>query len=156
MDRTLIARYREGAEALASGIAGLSHERLLAHPVPGTWSIQEIVLHMADSDQIGAERMKRTIAEERPTLVAFDESAFARRLHYQEQDAHQAAELFRLNRLMLAAVLERLTDDDFARVGIHSERGPVTLAEQLETHTEHLEHHLKFLHEKRGMVQAAP
>lgn len=152
MDRALIKRYREGADALARGIAGLSQDQLLSHPVPGTWSIQEIVLHMADCDQIDAERMKRTIAEERPTLVAFDESAFARRLHYQEQDATQAAELFRLNRLMLVAVLKRLTEDDFARVGIHSERGPVTLAEQLKTHTEHLEHHLKFLHEKRGMV----
>jgi len=152
MDRTLIERYRDGADALTLGIAGLSREQLLAHPVPGTWSIQEIVLHMADCDLIGAERMKRTIAEDRPTLVAFDESAFAERLAYHEQDAHQAAELFRLNRLMLAAILARLSDEDFERVGIHSERGPVTLAEQLQTHTEHLEHHLKFLHEKRGMV----
>jgi hypothetical protein len=32
------------------------------------------------------------------------------------------------------------------------DRGEVTLAAQLKTYTEHLEHHMMFLHEKRGML----
>lgn len=152
MDRTLIDRYREGADALLRGIEGLSREELIAHPVPGTWSIQEIVLHMMDSDLIGADRMKRIAAEDRPTLVGFDETAFAKHLAYEEQDVKLAAEIFRLNRLLTAALLARLPDEAFDRVGVHSERGEVTLAAQLKTYTEHLDHHLKFLREKRGLL----
>jgi hypothetical protein len=48
-----------------------------AFPVPGTWSIQQIVLHMMDSDLIASDRMKRVIAEDRPTLIGYNETAFS-------------------------------------------------------------------------------
>ncbi len=41
---------------------------------------------MIDSDLILADRMKRVIAEEHPTLIGFDESLFAQRLFYQQQN----------------------------------------------------------------------
>src|SRR5258707_4912288 len=54
MDRTLIERYVAGATVPAGAIRGLSTQELNAFPVPGTWSIQQVVLHLMDSDLIGA------------------------------------------------------------------------------------------------------
>jgi uncharacterized damage-inducible protein DinB len=150
--QNLIDQYAAGADALAQAIAGLSREQLQAFPVPGTWSIQQIVVHMMDSDLVLADRMKRIIAEDLPLLVEFDETRFAERLHYQSQDAALACEVFRHNRLLMHEILKRLTDEDFERCGIHTERGKASLAEWLTITVNHLEHHLKFLRDKRRLL----
>ena len=55
MDRQLIERYVAEAGELGKSITGLAPEDLLAFPVPGTWSIQQIVLHIVDSDLVLAD-----------------------------------------------------------------------------------------------------
>ncbi|HZZ27892.1 MAG TPA: DinB family protein [Pirellulales bacterium] len=152
MDRQLIERYAAEADDLGKSIAGLSREQLLAFPVPGTWNIQQIVLHMLDSDLVAADRMKRIIAEDNPLLMGFDESKFAQRLHYDQLDAHLACEIFAQNRRLTAEILRLCSDADFQRTGIHSERGKTTLADLLATYTGHLPHHLKFMYEKRRLL----
>ena len=57
MDRSIIENYGRGGEKLTASIVGLSREELLAFPVPGTWSIQQIVIHLLDSDLISMDRM---------------------------------------------------------------------------------------------------
>ena len=155
-DSSLIDQYDAAGPALRPAIAGLSREDLLAHPVPGTWSIQEVVIHLADSDGIGIDRMKRMIAEERPLLIGYDETKFAQRLCYADQSAADAVELFDLNRRQFARVLRQLPRDAWARPGVHSERGLVTLGGALPHYVHHFEHHLKFIREKRAKLGKAP
>ncbi len=69
MDRKVIEAYAAEAPELAKSIAGFSREQMLAFPVPGTWSIQQIVLHIVDTDLVIADRMKRVIAEDNPHAV---------------------------------------------------------------------------------------
>jgi hypothetical protein len=153
MDRQLIEQYAAGASQPAQAIAGLTHQQLNAFPVPGTWSIQQIVLHLMDSDLIGADRMKRVAAEDRPpTLIGYDESAFARGLYYDQLDPQLACDVFAKNRLLTAEILKRLPVSAFDRTGNHNEHGEMTLAELVKTYVEHLDHHLKFIREKRKLL----
>ncbi len=152
MDRTLIESYRGGAEKLAAEIAGLTRDELIAYPVPGTWSIQQIVVHLLDSDLIASERMKRIIAMNNPLLMGYDESAAADQLFYHDQDIAAVCELFRLNRLHTTEILRRLPDEAFARTGIHSERGKLTLRDFVAGYSDHLENHLKFIRRKRELL----
>ncbi len=152
MNRELIDRYAEGADLPAKAIVGLDRGDLLAHPIPGTWSIQQIILHLMDSDLIGSDRMKRVAAEDRPSLIGYDESAFAALLGYEHLSVQTAVEIFRLNRELTAAILRRLPDSAFARVGRHSERGDETLEQLLGTYVEHLHHHLAFVRQKRSLL----
>jgi hypothetical protein len=149
MDRAMIERYAVGAALPGLAIRGLTVEEMNSFPVPGTWSIQQIVMHLMDSDLIASDRMKRVIAEDKPTLIGYDETAFGKNLFYDRLDAAMACEVFRLNRLLTAAILRNVPDSAFSRVGMHSERGQVTLEHFVETYVEHLDHHLKFLREKR-------
>ena len=153
MDRKVIESYAAEAPELGKAIAGLSREQLLAFPVPNTWSIQQIVLHIVDTDLVLADRMKRVIAEDNPMLLGFDQTKFTARLHYEEQDALMACELFAKIRQAMAALLRLLKDDDFQRAGTHSERGKMTLAEIVPFASWHFQHHLKFLREKREMLK---
>src|ERR1700676_132326 len=127
MKYRLVEQYAAGADTINQAIASLSREDLNALPVPGTWSIQQIVLHLMDSDLISSDRMKRVIAEENPTLIGFDESAFTRGLFYEALDAGLAAEVFAKNRKLTAEILRRVPEEAFDRFGTHSERGQVTL-----------------------------
>jgi hypothetical protein len=148
----LIDEYERGADAVTRGVEGLTRDELLSYPVPGTWSIQEIAVHLMDSDLIGADRMKRTIAENRPSNLGYDENAFIKHLRYDLQDARTAGEIFAANRRLFTVVLRALPDEAFSRVGVHNENGPETLETQLGKYVKHLEHHMTFLRRKRAML----
>lgn len=152
MDAAMIDRYAEGGPLLRRSIEGLTPEQFLAHPVPGTWSIQQIVLHMLDSDLIASDRMKRVIAEEHPTLIGYNETAFGERLFYDELDPFLAADVFEKNRQITTTILGKLPPEAFARTGHHNETGVITLEYLVKTYAGHLDHHLKFLREKRKLL----
>ncbi len=153
MDRSWIQRYAAGADLPAQSIAGLTPQQMLARPVPGTWSIHQIVVHLMDSDLVGGDRMKRVIAEPNPTLLAYDQDAFVQRLDYERLDAHLAAEIFRSHRRMISSILESLGDQEFQRTGMHTEDGRRSLAQLVQVYVQHLDHHLEFLRRKRQMVE---
>ncbi len=147
---SLIERYTRGTALLAYAAAGLTTEQERARPGPGAWSIAELVTHLVDSDLVGSDRMKRVIAEDSPTLLAFDESAWVHRLGAQERPVEEGVNLFAANRHWMTRIFKRLGPGDFARSGTHSEVGRQTLAELIATFTNHLDHHLTFLYAKRG------
>jgi uncharacterized damage-inducible protein DinB len=152
MEQQLIDRYAAGSNQLAPAIAGLTREELNAFPVPGTWSIQQIVLHMMESDLIASDRMKRVISMENPLLMGYDETAAAQKLCYDRLDPQIACDVFAKNRLLTAELLRRLPKEAWDRSGIHSERGKVTLRDLVANYAEHLEHHLKFIRKKRELL----
>jgi hypothetical protein len=152
MDRKPIERYAAGATAVAKAIEGLSKSELTAQPVAGTWSIQQIVFHLMESELIATDRMKRIIAMENPLLIGFDETAFGKHLLHGELDPRLACELVEKNRQLTAELLRRLPDEAFARTGVHNERGKISLLELLIGTADHLDHHLKFIRQKRDLL----
>src|SRR5271168_1460639 len=98
MKRELIESFAAGGEALRQAVQGLSREELLARPGPGDWSIQELVIHLADSDAIAIDRMKRILTENNPTLLYADETAYIDRLLPDEQSLEDALTLFEVGR----------------------------------------------------------
>ena len=105
MSQLLIDRYALGGELLTYAAQGLSPEQLTARSGPGAWSILELVVHLADSDLVGADRMKRVIAEENPVLRAYDQDAWVKRLQYQEASLEDAILLFVTNRRRMSSLL---------------------------------------------------
>ena len=153
-NREAIERYDAGAAVPGEAVAGLTPEQLNSFPVPGTWSIQHIILHLMDTDLIAAYRMKRIIAEDRPVLDLYDETKFAARLYYDKADADKVCEVFRLNRQLTAGMLRQLPDDAFDRVAQHGEMGEMSLGRFLRLYIKHLDHHMRFIREKRELVRS--
>jgi hypothetical protein len=148
----MIDDYLAGPKALRQAVAGMTRAQLLARPVPGKWSTLEVVCHLADFDPILADRMKRVIAEDRPTLVGADENRFAAALAYDARDLEEELGIIERTRSQMARILNKLPAEALARVGIHSERGPRTLEQLLTTATNHIPHHVKFIHDKRAAL----
>jgi uncharacterized damage-inducible protein DinB len=145
----LIDNYLAGIQTLRNSVAGMSREQLLARPVAGKWSTLEVVCHLADFDPIIADRMKRVIAEEKPALLGADEKRFAAALAYHERDLEEELSIIETTRRQMARILRKLPDEALTRVGIHNERGPLTLEKLLTGGAGHITHHVKFIEEKR-------
>ncbi len=148
----IINDYEGGPQKLRAAVQGLSSEELNAFPVPGTWSIQQICVHLLHSDLFAAGRMCQIIAEDVPLLMNWDENTFVARLRYDKMPINDVLSCIETMRKTMAATLRQLKDEDFARYGIHSKRGKLTLEDVLNTYVNHLEHHMKFLIEKRKML----
>ncbi|HEY1192371.1 MAG TPA: DinB family protein [Gemmata sp.] len=149
MDRTLIDRYEQAPAKLRAAVGGLTHEDLTARPGPGKWSILEVVVHIADSDAISIDRMKRILTEDAPALLYADETAYVQELHTHDQDLEDALTLLEVGRRQWARVLRKLPDAAFARTGQHNRRGTVTLGQLVGDYIGHIDEHLTFVHGKR-------
>ncbi len=152
---SVIDRYAIGSSVLAYALDGLSDEQARARPGPGTWSIAELAAHLADSDLVIADRIKRVIAEDNPLLTAFDENAWIDRLFPNEAPLADSLAIFEANRRWTGRILRRSVEADFARAGRHDQNGRVTLAELLVGCVNHLDHHLRFLYGKRANLGTA-
>lgn len=147
--KQLIDDYLLGPRLLRDIVRGLTREQLTARPIAGKWSTLEVVCHLADFDPILADRMKRVIAEERPTLLGADENRFAAALAYHDRDLEEELTILDTTRSQLAKILRTLPDSALERVGVHNERGPRTLEQLLLTAIQHIPHHITFIDEKR-------
>lgn len=152
MDTKLIDEFEHEHRKLRTAIAGLTPEQMKSFPIPGTWSIQQIVIHVVDSAIIGTDRMHRIIALDNPVIQAYDETQFTKNLHYHEQSVEEALAMLELNNRQAARLLRLLPPETFSRYGIHLEVGKITLEEMLRRCVVHVDHHLKFIEKKRAMV----
>ena len=149
MDATVIGQYAAGGAKLRRAVAGLTHDELTARPGPGKWSILEVVVHLADSDAISIDRIKRMLTEDNPPLLYADETAYVNELYPHEQSLEYALSLFELGRRQFARVLRQLPPEAFERGGTHNRRGRVTVGEMVRDYIKHLDDHLAFVVAKR-------
>ena len=148
----LISAYEMGVEELRLAVAGLTGEQLLARPVAGRWSTLEVVCYIADCEQFFADRMKRTVAMDRPLLLGADGFRYPEPLRYQEHDLELELDLVAVIRRQTAHTLRLIAPDAWQRTAVHSETGLVTLRQLLLHAVNHLRHHLRFVAEKRAAM----
>ena len=73
----LIEDYLAGPQKLRDAVAGMSEVQRDGKPVPGKWSTRQVVCHITDCEVVYADRMKRVIVEDGPTMLSLDPSTFA-------------------------------------------------------------------------------
>jgi hypothetical protein len=137
---TLLERFRRGPELLALVLTGVFGEEE-DFELPGKWTIRQIVAHVADSELVGAHRLRIVTAEDHPTLTAFDQEAWTRNLDYARRKPKTSLETFRRIRAENYELLKELPESAFERTGNHTERGVVTLRQLVEGYAGHAESH---------------
>jgi hypothetical protein len=156
MDRKKIEMYVQGGAELLRAFWGLTHEQLHAKPADGSWTLHQNAIHMMDSEMIGIDRMKRIICMDNPLLCNYDETAFNLIPGQDQLSAFTACELFKKNRDMMAIILRAIPDSFYARTGIHSEAGKMTLEDMVDKYVNHLAGHLVSIHRKRKLLEQTP
>lgn len=154
--RKLIEIYSQAPERLNSVIKGLSLKELQGCPQPGKWSIQEIAIHLADSEIMGAARIRQAFAEPGSTFATYDQEIWAGVFNYQGFDSkafYSAIIMFDSLRLNTSKIFNRAKAADWQRAGIHPEWGTMTLRNLLELYADHGERHFGQIVQLRELVE---
>ena len=121
---------------------GLTEAALRATYGPGKWSVRHLLHHLADSELVLAERIRRILSERRKVLWAFDQEDWARQLDYDSMPLELSRSIYEAAR----AGTRHLVAAHYATLGHlewdHSEMGVRTLKMEMDKVAEHNEHHL--------------
>src|SRR6185295_18014927 len=118
---SLLERFRRGAELLAVVLTGVFGEEEDFVTAPGKWSIRQIVAHLADAELVGAHRFRQVIAEDNPTLMAYDQDKWTANLDYGRRKPKSSLETFRRIRGENYELLKGLQEDVFVSAAEHTE-----------------------------------
>jgi DinB superfamily len=143
----LIETYRDGYRAVADALEGIADDELDRSAEDG-WTPRQIVHHLADSEMEGATRLRRLLALRSPTILGYDEKAFAPLAG--DRPIEPSLEAFRWSRETNVQLLERMTDDDWRLVGTHTERGAYGTEDWLKVYVSHAHDHAAQIRRARG------
>ena len=114
-----------GTPARLREIVRKAGNRVRAKPAPGEWSVLQCLAHITDAEIVSTARYRWIVAQDEPTLVAYDQELWVERLHgNDEDDPEELLALFETLRGANLALWRRSSAAERARVGMHLERGP--------------------------------
>jgi hypothetical protein len=145
-----LARYERGPSLLREAWDELPPEGQRWRPAEGKWSALEVVVHCADSEAYGHTRIRLVLGEAEPLIVGYDENAWARTFDYQNHDVELAFRTIEVVRANTVALLKRLPEPAFGKVGRHSHSGSYTDADWFRIYAEHLEVHAAQIRRNRA------
>ena len=126
----------------------MTREQLTARPCPASgarWKSSPTSPTSTRSSPTGSSASSRRTA----AAAGGGREAFAAALAYHDRDLEEELAIIERTRSQLARILRTLPDAALQRVGVHSERGPLTLEKLLTLASRHVHHHLQFVAEKR-------
>ncbi len=147
--RDLLTVYKAGPTRLGGILVGLTDEELKQRPQPpqeDKWSIQEIAMHVADAEIMGAARLRQALAETGASFALYDQDAWTRELGYRSRDRkalENAVRLFSALRIGSTLLLETAKEQDWTKWGNHADWGPLTVRQLLELYADHGERHIE-------------
>jgi DinB superfamily len=112
---------------LAELIAGVPEAALRQRPLPGKWSVGEIIAHLAEDELTSSWRYRQMIEKNGCALSAFNQEEWARLGDYASWRPADGLQMFRLLREANLRMLRRLTDEEWDRFGLHAERGKISV-----------------------------
>lgn len=122
---------------------GISPDKLRIPEAPGKWSVIHVVMHLADSEIVGAFRFRMVLAHDRPPIPGYDQDLWASRLKYPDADLAAALDQFAGLRNANVRLLQATTPAERERFGIHSERGEESIARMIRIYAGHDLVHLR-------------
>jgi uncharacterized damage-inducible protein DinB len=145
----LLDAYLGGSDRLRSAVRGVGREPMILRPIPGKWSVLEVVCHLADTDANIAHRIKRTLSEDRPAFDRVQPDLMQAALAYHERDVEEELTLFDVGRRQVGRILAASSAEAWERTGVVGDRGVRSVAQMVDGAVQHLAHHLAFVAEKR-------
>jgi hypothetical protein len=146
---TQLARFRSGYQDVEDALGGADQADLDRDPGGDEWTARQIAHHLADSESMAYIRLRRLIAEDSPTIQAYDEPEWARRLHY-DRPIEASLAVLKAVRAASLQLLESLTPDEWARSGTHTESGPYSVDDWLRIYSEHSHEHAEQIRRARS------
>lgn len=120
----------------------LPKEDLKKTYAPGKWSIYKILVHLADTEAVLHERIKRVISGPKQVIWGFDQDLWCEKLDYDTIPLEIAKDLYVANRNSIIFLCQKFYSDMGSREWVHSETGLRTLKDEFDKVAWHNEGHI--------------
>jgi hypothetical protein len=134
--QTIIEQFRRLPDELEALVRPLTDAQLDARPLAGEWSIRQNIHHVADGHANAMLRLKWPLTEDTPTIKTYDQDAFAAMDDY-TLPLDNSLILIRAVHVRIVALLESLTEAQWARPAIHPDWGRTSVAEIAKIYAQH-------------------
>ena len=122
---------------------------------PEKWSIRFLLHHLADSETVLFDRIRRILSEGRRVLWAFDQDAWANGLDYPHRPLELSQRLYGSTRDSVIHFARIHYEQNGHLEFVHSETGVRTLKDELDKVAWHNEQHLTQIRTALGVPDAS-
>ncbi|MEK5068715.1 YfiT family bacillithiol transferase [Sporosarcina sp. FSL K6-1508] len=126
---------------LRETVDSLNDEELSRTYRDGSWTVRQLVHHIADSQLNMYQRLKLALTDENPTVPAFDQEKWAIQPDTKLPVESSIKMLEGINE-RIVSLGDSLTEEQLDRTFTHQENGEITVATKVAKLAWHEEHHL--------------
>jgi len=142
--KDVLAVLASTPEKIQRETSTLSARDLKTPPAPGKWSIQLVLAHLEDVEEVGMRsRVEAMLNQDLPRFASFDQEARVVEMRYDRKDPRRTLAAFARQRRANVKWLARLKPAQLKRRGIHERVGEITVEELLNEWAFHDLGHLK-------------
>ncbi len=120
----------------------LSADQMARTYAPGKWPVRFILLHLADSETVLFDRIRRVLSEPRQVLWVYDQDAWARGLDYSKVPLDVSRRVYESVRNAIIYYAGQFYESKGHLEFVHSVTGVRTLKQEFDKVASHNEHHL--------------
>ena len=140
--RAWIATIAALPENLRSAVYGLTEAQIDSPYRDGGWTVRQLVHHVADSHMNAYVRTRLALTEDWPTIKPYEEKLWAELPDAKSLPIEVSLDLLDSLHRRWVALLESLSDDQWARGYNHPESGRQDLASVTAMYDWHSRHHV--------------
>jgi hypothetical protein len=153
----ILEQYAAGPDLLQAALQGLQAEQLDLQLSPESWSIRQLVHHIADGDYLWKEFLLRAAGEPQVEFAlewywCLPQDEWVKRWSYAKRDVAASLELFKANRqhtLELLKWLPWLWQKNLLIPARQGDKQQVSVAEVVEMQGRHVAGHVEDIHKIR-------
>ncbi|SDI95058.1 DinB family protein [Paenibacillus naphthalenovorans] len=142
MSQVDIQAYLDTHRQLVQAVKGLDQQRLTWKAAPDSWSVTEVLAHLADHSIVISFRIRDILAGTTARLPAFNQDAWVAGQKANDGDAADFLSLFGQLLHYNSLLFHRLTDEDLEKAGVNAQGETVRIADILKGFTKHVNTHL--------------
>ena len=124
-------------------VTGLGERELESRYRQGSWTVRQLVHHLADAHANAYIRMKLTLTEDRPTVKPYDQDEWSKLEDARTLPIASSLDIIRGVHHRWTVLMRSIPEEAWSRKLFHPERGELALDDLLELSRIHGERHLE-------------
>lgn len=149
-----IPEYLDTYRVLTQAVEGFSPEELKWRAAPESWSITEVLAHLADHNLVVSFRIRDVLAGTTAQLPAFNQDAWVYGQKANESSSEEILNVFHALLQYNSLLFGRLTESDWEKTGVNFKGERVTAAAIISGFIRHVHHHVGQINRIKEALEA--